>query len=107
MNIVYPVQQELAEKNVVRVDRWLKASLNDCISTFRFVFVRITALMPSLFPEYSPNGVGENHGNEVAVFPARIFFIYSCRVLVYIYTSCQRKRDYDTVLKKVNRGKHI
>lgn len=85
---------------MVRVDRWLKVSLNDCISTFRFVFVRITALMPSSFPEYSPNGVGENHGNEVAAFPARIFFIYSCRDLVYIYTSCQRKRDYILYLKR-------
>lgn len=91
MNIVYPVQQALADKNVIRVDRWLKASLNDCISTFRFVFVRITALVPSSFPEYSPTGVGENPGNEVAVFRARMFFIY---------TSCQMKRDYILYLKR-------
>ena len=107
MNIVYPVQQELAEKNVVREDRWLKASLNDCISTFRFVFVRITALMPSSFPEYSPYGVGENHGNEVAVFPARIFFIYSCKVSRLHLHFVPEEERLHTVLKKVNRGKHI
>ena len=89
MNIVYPVQQELAEKNVVRVDRWLKASLNDCVSTFRFVFVRITALMPSSFQEYSPYGVGENHGNEVAVFRLEYF---SFTVVGFLFTFTLRAR---------------
>lgn len=101
LNIIYPVQQALAEKNVVRVDRWLKASLNDCISTFRFVFVRITALVPSSFPEYLIlMGQERTLVTRVAVFRARMFFIYSCRVFVYIYTSCQRKRDYILYLKR-------
>ena len=61
---------------------------------------RITALMPSSFPEYSPTGVGENPGNEFAFLGARIFFLYSCWVLTFTFTLRARGREITCCTKK-------